>query len=549
MAAVGSPLMSSVTSLFGRRDFTLLYWLNICEFFASTLSRLSALQWLYEDTADGRALALLGAVTLVCQIPSIALGGVLADACNRAQLVARVQTAAAIVASLRYLLCVSAALTPGWIYLTVGLLEITSRLESSARSSMLASVVDEAALPHAVTIVQLTQFLGEILAPFLFWLLADTGSATALPDAVCASDANASCAAVRRLSEGGTTGLSWPFAAAALSFVPCAILPRLIATDTRPSSGGGSAGAGAASSETGGSSSALGTISRAWIAGLRSMVEGVRYICAHPLLPGLYALDWGFTCVSFYRELFPLWVGVWLTQGVPDGVSSRGAVALLVVANFAGGMGGTLSTFALNAYPYKGRLVVIAVAAYGVACFGFGCSQLLLVGASMIFLMGATDAVGATMRKQVVLLSTPDHLRGRAQSGHQMAAYLANSIGQMYVGFMVATIGAGLTMQIGGVVTELMTGFFAWRIPALLTYPKGVNDVASRTAAAGAAEPQADSNGLAAVPEASGRAGADDAWQLNDAARAAAELSRAEEVQEMEMQKQVEPSEKTSSDQ
>ena len=35
---------------------------------------------------------------------------------------------------------------------------------------------------------------------------------------------------------------------------------------------------------------------------------------------------------------------------------------------------------------------------------------------------GAMDAVGATMRKQVVLLSTPDHLRGRAQSGHQMAA-------------------------------------------------------------------------------------------------------------------------------
>ena len=153
----------------------------------------------------------------------------------------------------------------------------------------------------------------------------------------------------------------------------------------------------------------------------------------------------------------------------------------------------------------------------------------------MIFLMGATDAVGATMRKQVVLLSTPDHLRGRAQSGHQMAAYLANSIGQMYVGFMVATIGAGLTMQIGGVVTELMTGFFAWRIPALLTYPRGANDVASRTAAAETAGTQADGSGLAAVPEHGAGAGGsaeDDAWQLNDAARAAAELSRAEEIQE-----------------
>ena len=70
-----------------------------------------------------------------------------------------------------------------------------------------------------------------------------------------------------------------------------------------------------------------------------------------------------------------MWVGVWLTSGVPSGLSSRGAVALLVIANFVGGMIGTLGTFGLNWFPYKGRLVVIATACYGVACFLFGCSQ------------------------------------------------------------------------------------------------------------------------------------------------------------------------------
>ena len=57
------------------------------------------------------------------------------------------------------------------------------------------------------------------------------------------------------------------------------------------------------------------------------------------------------------------------------GLSARGAVALLVVANFGGGFCGSTFTFNLNAYPYKGRLVVYATAGYGVACFGFGCSQ------------------------------------------------------------------------------------------------------------------------------------------------------------------------------
>lgn len=36
--------------------------------------------------------------------------------------------------------------------------------------------------------------------------------------------------------------------------------------------------------------------------------EGLHFIVSHPLLPGLYALDWGMTAVSYYRELFPLFV-------------------------------------------------------------------------------------------------------------------------------------------------------------------------------------------------------------------------------------------------
>merc|ERR1712185_660546 len=89
------------------------------------------------------------------------------------------------------------------------------------------------------------------------------------------------------------------------------------------------------------SSGLISSVTRAWAAGLQSMLEGVRYICSHPLLPGLYALDWGFTTVSFYRELFPMWVGVWLTAGVPSGYSERGRVALLVIANYSGGLIGT----------------------------------------------------------------------------------------------------------------------------------------------------------------------------------------------------------------
>ncbi|KAL3922710.1 MAG: hypothetical protein SGPRY_004463 [Prymnesium sp.] len=427
----------SCCRLLGQPDFALLYFTNLSEFFGTTLSRLSALQWLYETTGDARVLAALGAVTLLCQIPSIALGGVLADSIRRTTLVSTVQSFAALIATVRWLLCSSDVLSVSHVYVTVALLEICCRIEASARASITPACVKPAELPQAISLLMITQYAGEIVAPFFFWLLADAGGK-----------------------------LTFSFAAAALSFLICAVLPRLISADTLPVQADAESPA-HASSDRGCGAPAL---RRAWLVGLGRMVQGLKYILHHPLLPGLYALDWGFTCVSFYRELFPLWVGVWLTSGLPAGLSSRGAVAVCVASNFSGAMCGSCATLVLNKYPYKGRLVVAATSCYGLACFAFGCTQQFVMGAVAIFSMGACDAVGATMRKQVVLLTTPDNLRGRAQSGHQMAAYVANSIGQLYVGFMVGHFGAGITMKIGGVVTELMTLLAIYCIPALVTY-------------------------------------------------------------------------------
>lgn len=272
-----SPPVAKRLAPFRSKDFRRLYVLNICEFFATTLSRLSALQWLFEATGDGRALGGLGLVTLVCQIPSIALGGVLADTLDRAKLVSRVQTMSAMVAFVRFLLCAGNALSPWVIYTTVGLLEVCARLESSARSAIITAVVSEADLPDAVTIVTITQYFGEILAPFAFWLLADVGgSSNAHP------------------VDGETHAtLTLAFAAAFFSYLPCAVLPRTIEAQTTPESaahGQSLRSEDAKPPQDAGSGGGKASISRLWLQGLAKMVEGLRYIKGHPLLPGLYAL-------------------------------------------------------------------------------------------------------------------------------------------------------------------------------------------------------------------------------------------------------------------
>ena len=86
----------------------------------------------------------------------------------------------------------------------------------------------------------------------------------------------------------------------------------------------------------------------------------------------------------------------------------------------------------------------------------FGATPVFAVGVLATFLGGACDAVGVTNRNQAVMLTTPDHLRGRARAGHSLAANVANSLGQIYVAAMCGTrLGPGGTMLLGGALTWL----------------------------------------------------------------------------------------------
>ena len=159
------------------------------------------------------------------------------------------------------------------------------------------------------------------------------------------------------------------------------------------------------------------------------------------------------TAVSYYRELFPLFVAELFIAG-RFGLNARGSMSVLTVCNYfvsrhdiagiwvaffsrcqryrcgQGGIFGGLLTFFFAHQPHKGRQVMIATLCYGATCFLFGATPLLYIGGLATALCGAADAVGATMRSTVVMLTTPDHLRGRARSGHSLAANCANSVGQ-----------------------------------------------------------------------------------------------------------------------
>ena len=103
---------------------------------------------------------------------------------------------------------------------------------------------------------------------------------------------------------------------------------------------------------------------------LAQTIEGFHYVAHHPILPGLYLLDWGMTVASFYREILPV-----LALGLFAGGAT--ATGMLGAANSAGAIAGSVVALALANYRAKGMLVLYASLAYGVFLFGFGTANAL----------------------------------------------------------------------------------------------------------------------------------------------------------------------------
>jgi hypothetical protein len=102
-------------------------------------------------------------------------------------------------------------------------------------------------------------------------------------------------------------------------------------------------------------------------------------------------------------------------------------------------------------------VVLYASFAYGFILFGFGTASSLWLGMLMIGLLGAADAVTVAVRNTTVMLTTPDHMRGRAFSMMYLAAQTANNIGTIWVGAWAGIVGAANTMLLGGVISVAAT--------------------------------------------------------------------------------------------
>jgi MFS family permease len=131
----------------------------------------------------------------------------------------------------------------------------------------------------------------------------------------------------------------------------------------------------------------------------------------------------------------------------------------------APGIGAGLCALWLAFRPITRRIGVsmfAGVALFGVATVVFGLTHHFWVALVSLVLLGAGDMVSVFVRLLLVQLETPDEIRGRVSAVNSVFIGASNELGEFESGFTAAWVGLVPAIVLGGVVTLLVTGLWAW---------------------------------------------------------------------------------------
>ena len=201
--------------------------------------------------------------------------------------------------------------------------------------------------------------------------------------------------------------------------------------------------------------------------GLRSIVEGLRFVRGRQAIQGAYLLDVNAMVFGLPRALFPALAATVFGGGAR-------VLGFLYAAPGAGALVGALTTGWVSRVRRQGLAVIVAVIAWGVAITCFGLVSWLPGALALLAVAGWADVISAVFRSTIIQLTVPDALRGRL-SGLQVAVVSGGPrVGDLEAGAVADAFGNTVSVVSGGlaciagalVLARLLPGFRHQRIPA-----------------------------------------------------------------------------------
>jgi MFS family permease len=190
---------------------------------------------------------------------------------------------------------------------------------------------------------------------------------------------------------------------------------------------------------------------------------GLAFVWSRPVLLGAMTLDMFAVLFGGARALLPVYaVDVLHANAVGYGILSGSLEAgTLLMA---------LILIAMPAPKHTGRVLLVAVAIFGLATMLFGISRSLPLSVAAYMMVGMADQVSMIMRHNTIQLNTPDSMRGRVTGVSSVFISASNELGALESGLVAAATNAVFAVVSGGLACLVVVGLVAWRVPALRTY-------------------------------------------------------------------------------
>lgn len=192
----------------------------------------------------------------------------------------------------------------------------------------------------------------------------------------------------------------------------------------------------------------------------RSIAEGARFVFSNQIMLGAMALDMFSVLLGGAVSMLPAFIHDLLHYG-PEGLGIlRGAPAL----------GSVMVGLWLARHPLQrnaGRVLLLAVAGFGLCTIAFGLSRHFWLSAAILLAYGMCDGISVVVRSTILQLATPDEMRGRVSSINGIFIGSSNELGAFYDGTMARLVGLVPAVVLGGCVTLAVVATTAWKAPKL----------------------------------------------------------------------------------
>jgi len=191
-----------------------------------------------------------------------------------------------------------------------------------------------------------------------------------------------------------------------------------------------------------------------------SVVAGIAFIRTHPVVLGAVSLDLFAVLLGGATALLPIYARDILQVG-PWGLG------LLRSAPALGALTMVLLLVHRPVTKHAGRLLLGTVGMFGLATIGFGLSQNLWLSLGTLVILGAADMISVVIRRVLVLIATPDEMRGRVSAVESVFIVASNELGEFESGITAAWFGTVPAVVLGGVGTIAIVALWAWLFPQL----------------------------------------------------------------------------------